>query len=170
VISIVDARMPEHESAVRDLFAEYLHWVCPRIFNEYQAVFDADSMIIRDMQQIDAYLPPKGLLLIAHEDGRLAGCACTRTIEEKTAEMKRMYVRPAFRRRGIGAALVRQTIETVRTQGYSVLRLDSARFMTDAHALYRSFGFKDIPPYEGSEIPRKYQAHWVFMELPLATT
>jgi len=160
--------MPEHEAAVHDLFEEYLRWVCAKIFEEYGAHFDAESMLTRDMGQIDVFLPPKGMLLIAYDDGRLAGCACTRTIEENIAEMKRMYVRPTFRRRGIGAALVKQTIETVRNQDYSILRLDSAQFMSDAHALYRSFGFKDIAPYEGSEIPVEYRMHWVFMELQLA--
>ncbi|MGA2641777.1 MAG: GNAT family N-acetyltransferase [Spirochaetia bacterium] len=155
---------------MHDLFAEYLRWVCPKIFDEYQAVFDPESMLSRDMRQIDIFLPPKGMLLIAYDDGRLAGCACTRTIEEHIAEMKRMYVRPIFRRRGIGAALVKQTIETVRNQDYSILRLDSAQFMSDAHALYRSFGFRDIAPYEGSEIPVEYRMHWVFMELQLAKT
>jgi GNAT superfamily N-acetyltransferase len=165
--TIIQARMPEHETEVHDLFAEYLRWVCPRIFDEYKAVFEAESMITRDMRQIDVFLPPKGILLLAYDNGRLAGCACTRTIEEKTAEMKRMYVRPPFRRQGIGAALVQKTIETVRNQEYSILRLDSARFMSAAHTLYRSFGFKDIAPYERSEIPVEYRNHWVFMELRL---
>jgi hypothetical protein len=52
--------------------------------------------------------------------------------------------------------------------GYSTLRLDSAGFMTDAHALYRSCGFRDRLPYDESEIPPEYQQHWVFMELDLA--
>ena len=80
-----------------------------------------------------------------------------------------MYVRPGFRRRGRGGALVQKTIEVARSQEYSILRLDSARFMSDAHALYRSFAFKDIEPCEGSEIPAEYREHWVFMELELRT-
>jgi GNAT superfamily N-acetyltransferase len=159
--------MPENEGDVHALFAEYLRWVCPKIFEEYQAFFDAESIIVRDMQKIDIFLPPSGILLIAFDDGRLAGCACTRAIEEKIAEMKRMFVRPGFRNKGIGGAMVRQTIEHASARGYSILRLDSARFMSDAHALYRSFGFKDIAPYDGSEIPAEHREHWVFMELQL---
>ena len=123
--TIIQATMPDNETAVHDLFAEYLRWACLRIYQEYHAVFDADSMIIRDMQKIDVFLPPNGILLLALDDGQLAGCACTRKIGKDIAEMKRMYVRPGFRRRGIGAALVRQTIHEVRGQGYSALRLDS---------------------------------------------
>ncbi|MGO9308058.1 MAG: GNAT family N-acetyltransferase [Spirochaetia bacterium] len=167
-VTILQAAMPEHHAPVRDLFAEYLRWVCARIYDEYKAVFDAESMIVSDMQKIGIFLPPQGILLIALEDGRAAGCACTRTIEPGVAEMKRMYVRPSFRRRGIGKALVQQTIETTRKRDFAVLRLDSAEFMHDAHALYRSFGFEDIPPYSGSEIPVEYRKHWVFMELNLS--
>jgi GNAT superfamily N-acetyltransferase len=165
--SILQARIPEHEIDIHDLFAEYLRWVCPRIYQEYGAVFGAESIIASDMRKLEVFMPPDGFLLIAFDDGRAAGCACTRKIGEHTAEMKRMYVRPGFRRRGIGGALVRQTIQEVQNRGYAVLRLDSARFMSDAHAVYRSFGFRDIPPYRESEIPEEYRENWVFMELPL---
>ena len=165
--TILQARMPDHSADAHALFAEYLRWVCPKIYEEYEAIFDAEEMIIRDMQKIDIFLPPKGIFLLAYEDGLLAGCACTRTIETNVAELKRMYVRPDFRRRGIGASLVKQTIEEVRRQQYSIIRLDSARFMSDAHALYRSLGFTDIDPYDESEIPVQYRKHWVFMELHL---
>jgi hypothetical protein len=67
--------MPENEIVVRDLFAEYVRWVCPKIYQEYRAVFDAESIIAHDMQVIDIFLPPKGLLLLAYEDDALAGCA-----------------------------------------------------------------------------------------------
>lgn len=164
---IVQAVMQEHESVVRDLFAEYLRWVCPRIYQEYKAVFDAESMITRDMETIDIFLPPNGFLLLAFEDDSPAGCACTRTIGDRVAEMKRMYVRPTHRRKGIGAALVQESIRRAREEGFSEMRLDSAGFMHDAHRVYRSFGFRDIPPYEGSEIPEGYRKHWVFMRLNL---
>ncbi len=160
--------MPEHLVAVRELFTEYLRWVCPRIYEEYQAVFDAESIIVNDMEKIDIFLPPKGILLLAYEDSSLAGCACTRTIGNQIAELKRMFVRPRFRRKGIGRLLANETIKAVRQMKYSVLRLDSAGFMSGAHALYRSIGFRDISPYAGSEIPVEYQKHWVFMELNIA--
>jgi GNAT superfamily N-acetyltransferase len=165
--TILEAKMPQHQGDVHDLFAEYLRWVCPKINEEYKIIFDAESMIVRDMQKIEVFMPPNGILLIAFDDGQLAGCACMRKMEEGIAELKRMFVRPGFRKKGIGGALVKQAIGLVRDQGYAILRLDSARFMSDAHALYRSFGFKDIQPYEGSEIPAEYRKHWVFMELQL---
>ncbi len=69
--------------------------------------------------------------------------------------------------RGIGRALVEAAIQEMRTAGYSTLRLDSARFMTEAHAVYRSAGFHEIAPYAESEIPEEFRIHWIFMELSL---
>ena len=81
--------------------------------------------------------------------------------------MKRMYVRPEFRNRGIASRLVQESIRLVRQMQYAELRLDSAGFMSGAHRVYHAAGFTDIPPYEGSEIPKEYQKHWVFMTLKL---
>jgi len=77
---------------------------------------------------------------------------------------KRLYVRPPLRRRGVGRALVSRLLDEARAIGYTSLRLDSAGYMTAAHALYRSLGFREIAPYAGSEIPKQFRAHWVFME------
>ncbi len=165
--TILQARMPEDQTAVHGLFSDYLRWVCPRIYQEYHAIFDAESMILSDMKKIDIFLSPNGFLLLAQEDRAVAGCACIRIIAKGVAELKRMYVRPDFRRKGIGKALVQKTIEEARKKEFAVLKLDSAGFMSEAHALYRSFGFKNIPAYDGSEIPVEYREHWVFMQLQL---
>jgi GNAT superfamily N-acetyltransferase len=166
-MEIIQARIPDHEGMVRDLFGEYLRWVCAKIYQEYHAVFDAEAILAHDMETIDIFLPPKGLLLLAIEADAAAGCACTRTIGEKVGEMKRMYVRPEFRKQGIGSRLVHETIRLARVKDQAELRLDSAGFMSAAHSVYHAAGFSDIPPYEGSEIPKEYQEHWVFMALKL---
>ncbi len=79
-----------------------------------------------------------------------------------------MYVRPSHRRRGIGARLVKESILESQKMGFSEMRLDSARFMSDAHQVYRAHGFQEIPPYDGSEIPPHYRANWIFMRRDLA--
>ena len=167
--TVRQASMPEDRDALQELFAAYLRWACTRIYDEYQAVFDAESIIVHDMETIDIFMPPQGLLLLAFQDSSVAGCACIRRIGGGIAELKRMFVPPSFRRNGVGRMLVSETIETVRRLGYETLRLDSAGFMSEAHALYRSVGFRDRPPYDESEIPPEYRKHWVFMELNLAT-
>ncbi len=165
--AIRQASMPEDRVAVRELFAEYLRWAAERVYEEYQAGFDADSVVVHDMETIDIFMPPPGLLLLAFENSSLTGCACIRSIGSDTAELKRVFVRPGFRRKGIARALVDETIKAARRLGYSSLRLESGGYMTEAHALYRSLGFKDRPPYDESEIPPEYRQHWVFMEVSL---
>jgi GNAT superfamily N-acetyltransferase len=168
--TILEANMPDHHVIVHDLLAEYLRWVCNKIYADYKVVFNAESMIVHDMETIDIFLPPKGFVLISYEDGFPSGCVCVRTLAERIAELKRMYVRPAFRGKGIGTKLVQEAVQRIRKTMCSAIRLDSAEFMTSAHRVYRSLGFTEIAPYEGSEIPKEYQTHWVFMELNLSGT
>jgi GNAT superfamily N-acetyltransferase len=167
MLSVLQADLSWEQSTVCELFSEYLHWLCPRIRLEYDANPDADSILARDMEQLHVYLPPIGILLLAHVEQGVAGCACARTLQPGTAELKRVWVRPAFRRQGIGRALVQGTIHQLKAQGFSILRLDSAGFMTDAHAFYRSMAFLDTAPYEGSDVPPQAQKHSVFMQLQL---
>jgi len=75
-----------------------------------------------------------------------------------------MYVRSEARNRGLGRALLVQLLEEARLAGYTLVRLDSARFMNEAHQLYRNIGFREIEAYEGSEIPKEFQKNWIFME------
>ena len=104
-------------------------------------------------------------LLLAEFDRKIAGCAGLRKIGEDVGEVKRMYVRPEHRRRGIGRSLLLAIINAARQIGYSKLRLDAAPFAKEAHALYYSVGFQNTAPYPESEIPQKYHPRWVFMEL-----
>jgi GNAT superfamily N-acetyltransferase len=131
---------------------------------EYGINFDIASMIERDMAKLDIFMPPHGRLLLATEGSQATGLACMRRIREDIGEIKRMYVRPEFRRKGIGLALLEALIAEARQIGYPTLRLDSTRFMEAAHSLYRSVGFREIDPYPESEIPPEFQHQWVFME------
>ena len=173
MLTIHQANGDEHREAARDLFAEYLHAACPVCDREYGVGFDAEAILEHDMTDLGVFRPPGGRLLLAYEredsaeDLAAAGIACVRTIGGRTAEIKRMYVRPALRRRGIGRALVDVAVEEMRAAGCARLRLDSARFMADAHSLYHAAGFREIEPYPESEVPPAFRAHWVFMELPL---
>ena len=60
--------------------------------------------------------------------------------------------------------MVEKVLDEARQIGYETIRLDSTKYMTEAHNLYRSFGFQEIEPYPESEIPEEYYAHWVFMK------
>ena len=152
---------------VRQLFLEYLEWANSRIIEEFGFSFDVESMVEGDMLELDKFLPPDGRLLLAEVDGRVAGLACMRRIRPDLGEIKRMYVRPESRGRRIGRALLEGLIADARAIGYARVRLDSTRFMKEAHALYRSVGCEEIDPYPESEIPAEFQCHWVFMEMKL---
>jgi len=109
------------------------------------------------------YAPPEGRLLLAFCNSTPAGCVALRKIENGICEMKRLYVRPPFRGRGLGRDLVLTLIEQARQSLYERMRLDTiAASMTEAVGLYRSLGFLDIAPYRGKHIPGA-----IFLELDL---
>jgi GNAT superfamily N-acetyltransferase len=164
---IRQAEIDKDQALIRELFLEYLEWANTRCNEEYGISFDIKSMVKQDMTKLQVFLPPHGRLMLAREGASAAGIACMRKIRENTGEIKRMFVRPEFRGRGIGRALLDALVAEAQEIGYPTLRLDSTRFMEAAHALYRSVGFKEIEPYDESEIPPEFRRHWVFMEKQL---
>lgn len=102
------------------------------------------------------YAPPEGHLMLAFVDGELAGCGAFRGLADvdyaNACEMKRLYVRPAFRRFGLGRLIAQALLDEARRAGYSVTLLDTLDDMEAARNLYTSLGFEEIPPYYFSPI------------------
>jgi GNAT superfamily N-acetyltransferase len=138
-----------------------------RLRQEYGIDLDIEALHDRSIHELDKLGPPHGLLLLAMDGAQVAGVAYWRHLDDRGVEIKRMYVLEPFRGRGIGRALLQQLLRQAREAGYSQARLDSARFMKEAHSLCRSAGFREILPYSESEIPPEFHGNWVFMEATL---
>ena len=110
------------------------------------------------------YAPPEGCLLIAYYDNKLAGCVGMRKFNEGICEMKRMYVRSAWRRQGVGRRLTEEIIRVAKNLGYERMRLDTLASMTAVRRLYESIDFRQIEPYYHNPIEGA-----VFYELNLRT-
>lgn len=98
------------------------------------------------------YAPPYGDLLLATIDGEVAGCVALRNFDDEACEMKRLYIRPAFRGRGAGKELVGEIVRRASLLGYKRMLLDTVDSMNEAIALYLSYGFCEIPPYRHNPI------------------
>ena len=150
---------------VRARTAEQLDWT-RRLIEEYVASLPVDvsyEHVPEECADLPGdYAPPLGELLLALVDGKPAGCIALRPLDRETCEMKRVYLRPEWRGRGIGRALAEALIEAARRIGYRRMRLDTIPSLKVAVRLYRSMGFRVIAPYR--DIPTSCA---FFMELDL---
>lgn len=154
MLSIGEARSEDELVQARGLFEEYAASLgidlCFQGFAAELATLPGD------------YAPPDGRLLLASWDNRLAGCVGLRRLDPRVCEMKRLYVRPAFRTLGLGRLLAQRVIREARDAGYEYMRLDSLPSMRAAITLYRRLGFYEIPPYRDNPVEGA-----VFLELHL---
>jgi putative acetyltransferase len=137
-----------------------------QLFLEYAESLGLDLCFQGFQNELDTlpgtYQRPGGRLLLATWHDTVAGCVGLRPLEPGVCEMKRLYIRPAYRGLRLGAALAGHIIQQAREAGYRSMRLDSLPSMGAALALYRRLGFQDIPPYRENPVPGA-----VFLELPL---
>jgi GNAT superfamily N-acetyltransferase len=135
-----------------------------QLFRDYEAYLGFDLSFQRFDEELESlpgcYAPPAGQLLTAGHSDRLVGCVALRKIGDGLCEMKRLFVQPTFHGRGIGRALSEAIITEARRLGYQRMRLDTV--LEPARNLYRSLGFREIPPYQHVPIEGV-----IFMELQL---
>ena len=144
--------------ATRELFQEYAQDLgidlCFQNFNAELAGLPGD------------YAGPQGGLLLAFVDDELAGCGAFRPLPDadhaNACEMKRLYVRPAFRRYGLGRTVVQALLDLAVQAGYSAMLLDTLDDMEAARGLYETLGFAEVPPYYFNPIAG---AHYLMADL-----
>lgn len=144
-IRLLATPAPAELAAVRLLFGEYARSLGVDL--DFQD-FDAELAGLPG-----AYAPPRGALFLVTVHGEPAACAAMRPLDDGASEMKRLYVRSAFRGLGLGRRLARATIAAARAAGHRAIRLDTLPGMGEAQALYEALGFRDIPAYRHNPVP-----------------
>jgi ribosomal protein S18 acetylase RimI-like enzyme len=143
-MEFIEAHTPEHLENVRELFVEYAESLgfdlCFQDFETELATLPGD------------YAPPDGRVVLAIHGDQVAGCVALRRFNESACEMKRLYVRPAFRGTGLGRRLAVHIIEQAGQIGYDEMLLDTVPRMTEAIALYESLGFEETRSYRHNPI------------------
>jgi GNAT superfamily N-acetyltransferase len=162
-LEIREAQSEADKTAATELMATYLAWGAEQLQEQY-GVHEAPADPAAVRSGLGNYGRPSGRLLVAYASGRPVGVGALRRLPDGAAEIKRMYVAPEARSLGVGSRLLDSLLEAAAKSGAEVVRLDTAGFMSAAHKLYRSRGFVERPPYEGSEIPPSLQRHWLFFE------
>src|SRR5436305_13938455 len=142
--------------AARLLIDEYLRWIARAAAASYGLSFDVDAMVTSDIEDRAKFYPPSGRFYVIRRAGADVGVGCLRRITPSVAEIQRMYVQPHIRGVGAGRLLLQQLLSDARAIGYEAVRLESLKFLSAAHALYKSAGFTEITPYAESSMT-KYQ-------------
>jgi GNAT superfamily N-acetyltransferase len=162
-VLIREAATVADDERAAGLMVDYLTWAHERLAREYGVEEPPiDPLNVRD--GFASFRPPDGCLLLAECGGDAVGVGALRMLRPAVAEVKRMYVRPKWRGRRLGSALLDRLLSEAADRHAVTVLLDTCRFMTDAQGLYRSRGFTERPPYEGTEIPERIRQHWIFFE------
>jgi len=165
VLTISQVASQAQVEMAHELLLEYTTWVFTLTEASDQApTFQGLEEELETLPGI--YAPPAGRLLLALQDGQPAGCVCLKGHDAVTCELKRLYVRPAFRGLNLGSQLVSMLVEEARQSGYQRIVLDTHFSMKKAHALYQAVGFRVVQTPD--DFPEVLKPLVVFMECDLS--
>ena len=141
------------EDAETPLALELLGQYYAELDSRFPGGFDVGQTVAAPPDELR---PPRGAFLVARLDGVAVACGAVRKLDEERAEIKRMWVSPTARGRGVARALLAELEDAARTLGSTFVRLDTAASLSEALGLYRSAGYVEIPAYNDN----RYAAHW----------
>jgi len=159
-----------HRDALMGINMEYMAWVAAGIEQSFGLTSQAllgmalPDYVASVIDKVCGVSPPRGAFYLIYVGNDLAGMGALRPMGNGVCEVKRIYVRPAFRGLRLGDSILQRLLSDAQVFGYQRVRLDSAPFMRTAHRLYVNVGFVDRGPYEGLEVPVILHAGWRFME------
>lgn len=156
MVQFLTPSTPEQVDRVREIFLEYASSL------DFSLCFQGFDQELASLP--GAYAPPTGRLYLAMDEERVAGCVALRAISAQVSEMKRLYVRPTHRGRGLGRLLAQRVVDDARAIGYRAMRLDTSENMLAARRIYESLGFRPIPRYNNDPMQDT-----LFFELALVT-
>jgi GNAT superfamily N-acetyltransferase len=162
-----------HRAELLSLNIEYVSWV----FVQVDALFGvccadvvgmpAPAYVESVIDKVCDQQPPLGIFYLLKVGGQLAGMGGLRGLGSSLAEVKRVYVRPAFRGHRLGERILARLLSDAVAFGYERACLESAPFMKSAHRVYETAGFIDRQPYVEAEVPSAFHSRWRFMEKSL---
>lgn len=165
---IYRARTPSDYEAFGALVSEYVAWCRTRYQHDawfVEQVFGHQDLDQELMHLAATYGPPNGQTILARRDDQVCGGGAFRRLPDGTCEMKRLYVSDRFKGRGVGLRLANALINAARSDGFRLMRLDTANLLTEAISMYRKLGFRHCAAYR--DYPEKFLPYLIFMELPL---
>lgn len=142
----------ERRAELEELFTEYTDMLL-REEPAFQVYLDLQHYGEELDHLQEKYGPPGGRLYLARVDGAAAGCVAIRRLDDRNCELKRLYVRPAFRGCGLAGRLVDRVLADAEEIGYQAVLLDTFPFLQDAIRLYKKRGFREVSSYNGDPMP-----------------
>ncbi|MBY8980911.1 MAG: GNAT family N-acetyltransferase [Candidatus Lokiarchaeota archaeon] len=173
MVEFIPINLGLHKSHLIKLNEEYL----TGIEGEMQKRYNIDLVLLlgisvgkyveKSLEEFSSYLPPEGIYYVIQKNSSIIGMGALRTLKKGIGEIKRMYIKPKYRRNGYGKKMLELLLEKGKEIGFSSIRLDTGKFMSAAHQVYRLAGFQERGQYPESEVPEFFLPHWLFMEKSL---
>ncbi len=162
-----------HKSHLIKLTEEYFTWISDEVQKRYNidtSSIAGESLLEyaeKTLEDLTSYIPPEGIYYVLQIKQRIGGMGALRTLKKDVGEIKRMYIKPEYRKKGYGKAMLNQLLKKGKEFGFSTVRLDTGKFMVAAQYVYRSAGFREREIYPETEAPPQFQPFWLYMEKSL---